>query len=131
MTANLMDRHRTEFISILMWGIYVSLVLFVNTPFGLGEFSEDYPVKPVASLIQRTVPQNQLVYTSFPRERSSLNFYSNHPVIPTEKKELLKYWQKNKSPYLLVDGEFLSKLKKSSVKLLGKSVADLYLITKK
>ena len=131
MSADLMDRHRTEFISILMWGIYVSLVLFVNTPFGLGEFSEDYPVKPVASLIQRTVPPNQLVYTSFPRERSSLNFYSNHPVIPTEKKELLKYWQKNKSPYLLVDGEFLSKLKKSSVKLLGKSVADLYLITKK
>jgi 4-amino-4-deoxy-L-arabinose transferase-like glycosyltransferase len=131
MSANLMDRHRTEFIPILMWGIYVSLVLFVNTPFGLEGFSENYPVKPVASLIQTTVPPNQLIYTSFPRERSSLNFYSNHPVIPAEKKELLKYWQKNKSPYLLVDGETLSSLKKSSVKLLGESVSDLYLITKK
>ena len=94
MSANLMDRHRTEFIPILMWGIYVSLVLFVNTPFGLEGLSENYPVKPVASLIQETVPPNQLVYTSFPKERSSLNFYSNHPVIPAEKKELLTYWQK-------------------------------------
>ena len=131
MAANLMDRHRTEFISILMWGIYVSLVLLVNTPFGLAEFSGKYPVKPVASLIQRAVPPNQLVYTSFPKERSSLNFYSNHPVIPAEKKELLKYWQENKSPYLLVDGETLTSLEKSSVKLLGESVPDWHLITKK
>jgi hypothetical protein len=106
-------------------------VLFVNTPFGLGEFAAEYPVKPVATLIQKAVPKNQPVYTSFPRERSSLNFYSNHPVIPAEKKELLTYWKDNKSPYLLVDGETLSKLEKSSVKLLGESVSDLYLITKK
>jgi hypothetical protein len=131
MAANLMDRHRTEFISILMWGMYVSLVLLVNTPFGVAEFSGEYPVKPVASLIQGAVPPNQLVYTSFPKERSSLNFYSNHPVIPAKKKELLKYWQENKSPYLLVDGETLTSLKKSSVKLLGESVPDSYLITKK
>ncbi len=131
MAANLMDRHRTEFISILMWGIYVSLVLLVNTPFELAEFSGEYSVKPVASLIQRAVPPNQLVYTSFPKERSSLNFYSNHPVIPAEKKELLKYWQKNKSPYLLVDGETLTSLEKSSIKLLGESVPDWHLITKK
>jgi hypothetical protein len=131
MAANLMERHRTEFISILMWGIYVSLVLFVNSPFELTEFSGEYPVKPVASLIQETVPPNQLVYTSFPKERSSLNFYSNHPVIPTKQKELLKYWQNNKSPYLLVDGETLNKLEKSSVKLLGESVLYWHLITKK
>ena len=131
MSADLMDRHRTEFIPILMWGIYVSLVLFVNTPFGVGGFSTEYPVKPIANLIQKAVPKNQPVYTSFPRERSSLNFYSNHPVIPAETKELLKYWKENKSPYLLVDGETLSKLEKSSVKMLGESVSDFYLITKK
>jgi len=131
MTANLMNQHRTEFIPILIWGMYVSLVLFVNTPFWLGNFPGNYPVKPVASLIQKTVPKNQLIYTSFPTERSSLNFYSNHQVIPAKKKALLKYWQKNKSSYLLINEKILTKLDKSSVKMLEESVSGLYLITKK
>ncbi|NJR39846.1 MAG: glycosyltransferase family 39 protein [Leptolyngbyaceae cyanobacterium CSU_1_4] len=82
-TAALMARQNPQFIAVLLWGTYLSLLLFMASNNWVWELAEHYPVKPVAAMIQRFVPNGELVYTSFPDARPSLSFYSDRPVIPT------------------------------------------------
>ena len=78
-TAILLAQQDSQFLPVLIWGTYVSLLLFVASGHWVWELAEAYPVKPVAALIQR-VPLGEKVYTSYPYNRPSLNFYSDRPV---------------------------------------------------
>ncbi|WP_013322910.1 ArnT family glycosyltransferase [Gloeothece verrucosa] len=106
-TSILMARRSEEFISILFWGMYVSMLVFCSSPYWIWELNEAYPVKPVAQMIQKLdLPPQQFVYTSFPYERPSLNFYSERRIIPVDANNLVEHWQKNplregKQVYLL------------------------------
>lgn len=98
-TAILMARRSEEFMSILFWGMYVSLFLFCSSPYWIWELNEAYPVKPVAQMIQQqNLSPEQLVYTSFDYERPSLNFYSQHRIIPASFNELIEYWKQPIAP---------------------------------
>lgn len=98
LTAILMAWRSEEFIPILFWGMYVSLLLFCSSPHWIWELNEAYPVKPVAQMIQALkLPPGQIVYTSFAYERPSLNFYSNHRIIPASFEELTEYWKQPRS----------------------------------
>lgn len=110
-----------QFILILIWGMYVSLLLFMTSNHWVWELAEAYPVKPVAALIQSKTPAGQKVYTSFAYDRPSLNFYSDRTIVRADTSYLQQYWQQNLQPYLLLDGATLENLQLKSVQQLGKA----------
>jgi len=109
-SGGLLLRRDRQFINILTWGMYVLLLMLVSSPHWLWELNEAYPVKPVAMLIQDQVPESAAIYTSFPYERPSLNFYVQKRVIPATQQELQTHWEQNPSAYLLVDQKILQAL---------------------
>lgn len=94
-----------QFLLILVWGMYVSLLLLMTSHHWVWELAEAYPVKPVAAMIQSNTPANQKIYTSYPYGRPSLNFYSDRQIIPAAIGELQQHWQQQQ-PYLLLDNTF-------------------------
>ena len=132
-TTILIVRQDRQFISLLFWGMYVSLFLFVNSSHWIWELNQSYPVKPIAALIRNNVPNQQLVYTSYPHSRPSLNFYSEHLVIPDSRDNLTRYWHESANPFLLVDSQTLEKLDFQTVKIINNPKTDPHswlLITK-
>jgi 4-amino-4-deoxy-L-arabinose transferase-like glycosyltransferase len=115
----LIARQDRQFIPLLFWGTYVSLLVLVSSPYWLWELNEAYPVKPIAALIEKNVPVGQLVYTSFAYTRPSLNFYSEHQVIPATVEQLKDYWQKSSSAYILIDRATVEKLDLESARMIG------------
>lgn len=118
-----------QFLVILIWGMYVSLLLFMTSRQWVWELAEAYPVKPVAAMIQSNTPINQKIYTSYPYGRPSLDFYSDRQIIPLATSELQHHWQQNPQPYLLLDESTLGNLTLESVKSVG-TAAGWTLITK-
>jgi 4-amino-4-deoxy-L-arabinose transferase-like glycosyltransferase len=71
MTANLLAQRQTEFIPILFWGMFISLLLWVNTPFWLWPKAGDFPVKAIAALIQKKFQLlNQFIPDTFMRQKA-------------------------------------------------------------
>ncbi|MBV9387423.1 MAG: glycosyltransferase family 39 protein [Chroococcidiopsidaceae cyanobacterium CP_BM_ER_R8_30] len=117
-----------QFISILFWGSYVSLLLLMASHHWVWELAETYPVKPVAEIVRKGTPVGQKVYTSYHDSRPSLNFYSDRQVIPVTGdasrrlsaiEELQQKWQQDPQPYFLLDRDAREKLDLTPVKLLG------------
>jgi 4-amino-4-deoxy-L-arabinose transferase-like glycosyltransferase len=142
--AILMARRSPEFISILFWGMYISLFLLFSSPYWNWEVNEAYNVKPVANMIKAHVPTDEVIYTSFDYKRTSLNFYSDHIVIPVTDKYLENDWAKLIPPdakfpianYLLIDSQSLINLQLPPVCVLAKypeqtGKPDWFLITLK
>ena len=127
-SAVLLAQKDLQFIFVLFWGTYLTLLLFITSPHWVWELGEAYPVKPVAAMIQQHTQKSQLVYTSFDYARPSLNFYSDRQVIPASNTELEQHWQQDEQPYLLVDKNTLIELNLKQVKQLG-SANDWLLIT--
>ncbi len=101
-TVLVMQRDRL-FIPVLLWGMYVTLLSFVNSDVWIWELNESYPVKPVAELVAK-VPPGEVVYTTYPRHRPSLNFYSDRLVLPTTSgEEFKKHWHNNDNTYFLLE----------------------------
>ena len=114
--AALRDR---QFILILFWGCYVSLLLLMTSHVWVWELAEQYPVKPVAQMLQHSTPVGEKIYTSYPDNRPSLNFYSDRQVIPVDLRQLKHLWQENPHPYFLLDRSAQQNLKLASLKLVG------------
>lgn len=127
--AILIYRQDPQFILVLFWGSYISLTLFIISDHWIWELAEDYPVKPVAAVIQRYVPEGAVVYTSHPYHRPSLNFYSQRQVIPMGIEQILRHWQQDLQPYLLLDKITKEKLQLDNASLLG-SAADWMLLSR-
>lgn len=121
-------RRDAQFLLVLLWGTYVSLLLFVTSDGWIWEVNEDYPVKPVAEMILMNTDPARPIYTSHPYNRPSLNFYSDRQVIPAEISQLQEHWQDAK-PYLLVQSATLEELRLTGVKSLG-SAAGWQLVTR-
>ncbi len=119
LSAVLAARGDRQFLLILFWGTYVSLLLLMTSHHWNWELAEAYPVKPVAAMIQRGTPVGKTVYTSYPGGRPSLDFYSDRRIIPNTNSELQDHWQKDPQPYLLLDQLARQNLTLKSVKLVG------------
>ncbi len=128
-SAILLSRQDRQFVIILFWGMYISLCLFVVTPYWLWELGEDYPVKPVAEMIRQNTPSETTIFTSHPNHRPSLNFYSDRQVIPATFEQLRKHWQKDPSAYFLVDSGNLKRLELREIKSLD-TVNNWHLVTR-
>lgn len=91
-------RQQTRFVPTLMIGFYFALVGFVVSDYWVWELGEDFPVLPVAALIQAQTPAGQVIYSDHDHERPSLNFYSDRQVKAISTKDL----QQEQPVYLLV-----------------------------
>jgi 4-amino-4-deoxy-L-arabinose transferase-like glycosyltransferase len=121
--AWLMRQQNPQFITILAWGTYLALLLLLLSPHWAWELAEAYPVQPVADLIQAQVPAQQPIYTSYPYNRPSLNFYSQHQVIPSSQQQLRRLWRRDPTAYLLIDQPTLSTLNIPPERVVG--MADM------
>ncbi|MEG3438012.1 glycosyltransferase family 39 protein [Pannus brasiliensis CCIBt3594] len=119
--ALLVARRSEQFIPVLLWGMYVSLFIFVSSPYWIWELNEAFPVKPVAGLIQKYVPADRPVYMAFEYERPSLNFYSDRRVFPLSEPALLDHWRETPHPYLLVDRPTRKRPEYERARVLGKT----------
>jgi len=127
----LLVRRQRQFIFILFWGMYISLLLFVNSSLWNWELNETYAVKPVAQMIVNAqIPPEEAIYTSFSYERPSLNFYTNHRIISRETSELYKLWSTHATNYLLLDPETQKTLALTDAKVID-SVDNWNLLTRK
>jgi 4-amino-4-deoxy-L-arabinose transferase-like glycosyltransferase len=126
--AFLVARRDSQFILVLFWGMYVSLLLFMTSPHWLWKSQQSYPVKQVAGLVLQGTPTGATVYTSFAYERPSLNFYSDRTVTPASNSELKQYWQ-DTEPYFLLNITSLEQLHLESVRRVG-TASDWVLVTK-
>ncbi|MEM1368686.1 MAG: hypothetical protein AAGG02_11840, partial [Cyanobacteria bacterium P01_H01_bin.15] len=80
-TIQLLTRKDPQFLSILLWGTYLALLLLMGSSHWLWEINEAFVVEPVAELV-RTLPADEPVYIWFFHQRPALNFYSQRPVLP-------------------------------------------------
>ena len=129
LAAILAERGDAQFLKVLLWGTYVSLLLFVKSNYWVWEINEDYPVKPVAAMIQRINPTVSKLYAFSSHHRPSLDFYCDRTVVAADKSQLEHYWQYNAQPYVLLKESDLEQLKINSVKNIDK-VQGMILITK-
>ena len=108
------QRSDKQFLKVLLWGTYVSLLLFVKSDYWVWELNEDYPVKPVVQMVARANPESKTVYISSTHNRPSLVFYSEGRIKPASTDELKHYWYYYKKPYFLLDEKTLRNLQLDS-----------------
>jgi 4-amino-4-deoxy-L-arabinose transferase-like glycosyltransferase len=129
-TAILLAQRSQQFIVVLLWGMFVSLFIFVNSPLWIWELNEDFAVKPVASLVEKYVPSDRPVYIAFAYERPSLNFYSGRRVFPLGSEELLNHWQSHERPYLIIDRQTKETTDLEGLKVIKATDSGWFLVTK-
>jgi 4-amino-4-deoxy-L-arabinose transferase-like glycosyltransferase len=123
----LRNRH---FILIIGVGFYLALLLLFNSSHWLWELNNDFPVQPVATMLQEKIPSLQKIYTNHPYFRPSLEFYSDRVVIPQSNDQLEQLWQESKPAYFLINSDILPAPKLKDQEVLA-SVVSWQLITKK
>ena len=114
----LIQRKNRYFIFAIAIALYSALLFLFNSSHWNWELGESYDVKPVAAMIRSVTPENQIIYTSYPYYRPSLDFYSDRRVIPLANQRLTKKSVgENKSIYLLLskDESNSSYLKNSQI----------------
>jgi 4-amino-4-deoxy-L-arabinose transferase-like glycosyltransferase len=129
LAAILAERGDRQFLKVLIWGSYISLLLLMKSHYWVWELNTAYPVKPVAAMITKINPAIKEIYTSFPYHRASLDFYSDRTIIPASIGELQYYWQYDSQPYFLLNISTLENLQFNSIKVIDQ-VEDWQLITK-
>jgi 4-amino-4-deoxy-L-arabinose transferase-like glycosyltransferase len=126
----LAERGDGQFLKVLLWGTYISLLLFVKSNYWVWELNENYPVKPVAAMIKKANPSIKKIYTLDKNHRPSLDFYSDRTIVATPNpNEIEHYWQNNSKPYLLLKEPDLAQLKISTTKIIDRA-EKFILITK-
>ncbi|XHU96417.1 MAG: glycosyltransferase family 39 protein [cyanobacterium endosymbiont of Rhopalodia gibba] len=128
--AILITCRNRQFIIILFWGMYVSLMLLVNSPYWNGEIQSQKFIQPLAQMLRNKVPPHKVVYADLTQENQALNFYSDHHVIPTTPETLLRYWHTLPEPYFLITLETWQKLPLEYVHPLDEVFSNWYLITR-
>ncbi|MBE9115466.1 glycosyltransferase family 39 protein [Lusitaniella coriacea LEGE 07157] len=99
---------RKPSIPILFLGMYLSLGLLMLSQSWIWELNEQFPVPKVGELIRKHTPPTTEIYTSFPYNRPSLDFYSDRAVHPADLQSLQQHFANQK--YLLLDAATLETL---------------------
>ncbi|MGB3511493.1 MAG: glycosyltransferase family 39 protein [Microcoleaceae cyanobacterium] len=115
----LLRQQDRQFLLILIWGTYLSLLLFVSSPHWIWELKEDYPVKPVGEMIQKYTSPGQVIYSFDTRDRPSLNFYSDRLIKRVGPQKIQQQWQNKSQLYLLVETSSLNNLTLENLKVLN------------
>ena len=102
-TAVTIAQRDKQFISLLFWGLLVSIFLLLISPHWIWELKMTEPVKPVAELLRLHTPPQALIYSSMSDPRPSLEFYSDRQVRFRSIDQLKQLWQQDSTVYLLLD----------------------------
>jgi 4-amino-4-deoxy-L-arabinose transferase-like glycosyltransferase len=129
LAAILAERGNGQFLKILLWGSYISLLLLMKSNYWVWELADAYPVKPVAAMIKQLDPTVNKIYTSYSYHRPSLDFYSDRTIIPASVTELQYYWHYTGQPYFLIPTDVSQELQLGSMKVIDRA-EDWILITK-
>jgi 4-amino-4-deoxy-L-arabinose transferase-like glycosyltransferase len=129
MAAFLVARRDLQFILILFWGTYISLLLFMTSTHWIWQLEDVYPVRDIGAILRLRTPESQLIYASFPSERPALKFYSDRQVMPASNSELKQHWEQEKQPYLLLDTNTYNQLSLEPPHIIG-TARGWVLITK-
>ena len=129
-SAVLLHRKDRQFLLVLIWGTYVTLLVFVASDNWVWELAEDYPVKPIAEIVRTGTPAGQQVFTSHRLPRPSLNFYSERQVIVTDSVTLQEKWQSLPQPYFLLEKPVLKHLGLQNAEIV-KTADDWVLVIRK
>lgn len=129
-SAVLLHRKDRQFLLVLIWGTYVTLLVFVASDHWVWELAEDYPVKPIAEIVRIGTPAGKEVFTSHRLPRPSLNFYSEHQVIVADPLTLQQKWQTLSKPYFLLEKPMLKHLGLQNAEIV-KTFDDWILVTRK
>lgn len=129
-SAVLLHRKDRQFLLVLIWGTYVTLLVFVASDNWVWELAEDYPVKPIAEIVRTGTPAGQQVFTSHRLGRPSLNFYSNRQVIVADAQTLKEKWQTLPQPYFLLEKPVLKHLSLQNAEIV-KTADDWVVVTRK
>jgi 4-amino-4-deoxy-L-arabinose transferase-like glycosyltransferase len=129
-SAVLLHRKDRQFFLVLIWGTYVTLLVFVASDNWVWELAEDYPVKPIAEIVRTGTPAGQQVFTSHKLPRPSLNFYSDRQVIVADSPTLQQKWQTLPQPYFLLEKPVLKHLGLQNAEIV-KTADDWVLVTRK
>jgi 4-amino-4-deoxy-L-arabinose transferase-like glycosyltransferase len=130
MAAVLLHRKDRQFILVLIWGTYLTLLVLVASDNWVWELAEDYPVKPIAEIVRTGTPAGQQVFTSHRLSRPSLNFYSQRQVIVADAPTLKQKWQTLPQPYFLLEKPVLKHLGLQNAEIV-KTADDWVLVTRK
>ena len=130
LAAVLLHRKDRQFLLVLIWGTYVTLLVFVASDKWVWELAEDYPVKPIAEIVRTGTPAGQQVFTSHRLGRPSLNFYSQRQVIVADAPTLKKKWQSLPQPYFLLEKPVFKHLALDNAQVV-KTADDWVLVTRK
>ncbi|MDY6806793.1 MAG: glycosyltransferase family 39 protein [Cyanobacteriota bacterium] len=117
--AWLLHRRDRQFLVVLFWGTYISLLLFVSSNLWVWELKEDYAVKPVAEIVRKYAPAREIVYTFDDKDRPSLNFYSDRQIKRVGFAKVQQEWKGEKQVYLLVEESTLPKIFLEDIQVLG------------
>ncbi len=121
LAAVLVHKGDKQFLQVLIWGSYLSLLLLMQSNHWVWELQERYPVKPVGEIVKQGTPPGTKIYTSNREHRPSLNFYSDRSIIPGNNIQLQDYWQQNQQPYLLLTQDALNQMQLGAVKQINES----------
>ncbi|WP_019504393.1 glycosyltransferase family 39 protein [Pleurocapsa sp. PCC 7319] len=109
-TAIVLTQQEQQFIPLLFWGLFISILILVISPHWLWEQKITEPIKPIAEMLKKHTPPQTIVYTSMLEPRPSLNFYSDRQIIPQNPAQLKQYWQQNSTAYLLLKPDIIKRL---------------------
>jgi 4-amino-4-deoxy-L-arabinose transferase-like glycosyltransferase len=104
-TAIAIAQQDKQFISLLFWGLFVSIFLLVISPHWIWELGKLESIKPIAELVQQHTPPETAIYCSEVVARPSLNFYSDREIISQSTRELQHHWQQDNLVYFLLDSQ--------------------------
>ncbi len=130
LSAWLQHRKDRQFLLVLIWGTYVTLLVLFASNNWVWELAEDYPVKPIAEMVRQGTPAGQEVFTSHRLPRPSLNFYSEHQVIVADAPTLQQKWQTLPQPYFLLEKPVFQHLDLDRAQVVN-TVDDWVLVTRK
>jgi 4-amino-4-deoxy-L-arabinose transferase-like glycosyltransferase len=125
-----LNKNNRYFISTLISGLYLTLLIFFVSNNWIWELAESFPVKPVAQFLEENTSPKQIIYTSYIYNRPSLDFYSDRQVISLPKEEIKNYWLKEKNVYLLIEPNLDRELNLNDIKIVN-TTKEWQLITKR
>lgn len=127
----LISQKDLQFIPILCWGTYVSLLILMMSPHWQWQSYQNDDVKPVAAMIQQNVPPSETVYGRFDQVQPALNFYSDRPIYPLSEAQLRQKWQSSTVPYVLITPDHFHHLQLPQAKTLQQSAGWLLITRQK
>jgi 4-amino-4-deoxy-L-arabinose transferase-like glycosyltransferase len=116
-------RDQRHFVLVIAGGFYLALLMLFNSSYWLWELNNDFPVKPMAVVLQGRTPPLSKIYTNYPYFRPALDFYSDRIIIPQSNEELEAHWQTSSAVYVLINSDILPVPQLKDQEVLGSGVS--------